>query len=376
MKSIRQILLSSSKRVVIKIGSKVLVDPQGVNQKYIQRLVQSIHKLYSAGKEIVVVSSGAVGSGMAVMGHIKRPKEIGQVQACAAVGQLKLMHAYETAFKKKGISMAQILCSADDFRHRERYKNLSNCVESLLAQKIIPVINENDAVAIAEIKVGDNDKLSADVTQFLNADILIIFTDEDGLFDKNPKDHADAKLLHLVEKITPEIMGLAGGSKGSEISTGGMQTKIEALRQATAAGCAAILANGATVLPHQLFAKKEVGTLFLPQSEVASKRSRWLSFVGHPKGQIIIDDGAEHALIHKHKSLLFVGATKIKGSFAAKDLVEIVNSKGKKIGRGVVNFSSIEATSLLGLNSLELQEALHIDTTQELIHKNNLAILA
>lgn len=211
MKTLRSQYLTRSKRVVVKVGSKLLVDMStgGLNVKYIRKLVQSILQIRETGREVVLVSSGAVGAGMAILGYDERPTEIGTIQACAALGQVKLNQVYENVFRKFDVHFAQILISADDFRDRKRYKNISNTIESILDLGIVPIINENDSITVDEIKVGDNDKLSADVTQFLDADILMIFTDENGLYNANPKENPDAKLLPIVPKINNKILSLS-----------------------------------------------------------------------------------------------------------------------------------------------------------------------
>jgi len=230
MSELRKKVLGEAKRIVIKIGSRILVDSEhgGVRTRFIQQLATSVATLVENGKEVVIVTSGAVGTGMAILGYAQKPSVMAEKQACAAVGQIDLMYAYREMFRWVGLVTGQILLSADDFRDRTRYKNLQNTLKAMLARKIVPIVNENDSVAVAEIKVGDNDKLSSDVALFLDADLLLVFTDEDGLFDANPKTNPDARLLRLVPEITPEIMALAGkpGEAGSAVSTGGMRSKL------------------------------------------------------------------------------------------------------------------------------------------------------
>ncbi|HSQ42973.1 MAG TPA: glutamate 5-kinase, partial [Fibrobacteraceae bacterium] len=311
MSELRQKIFGEARRIVIKIGSRILVDASGggVRNKWMLDFAKSVAKIREAGKEVVVVSSGAVGTGMAVLGYTTKPDNIAEKQACAAVGQIDLMHAYRESFQHQNLVTSQILLTAEDFRDRSRYKNLQNTLKTLLAKGVVPVINENDSVAIAEIKVGDNDKLSSDVALFLDADLLLLFTDEDGLFDANPKTHPDARLLHFVPEITLDIMAMAGepGETGSAISTGGMRSKLEAIRAVTRSGCNAFLANGMKFMPHQILLDDAPGTLFAGSAHKLNSRQRWLSLVSTPKGTLVVDNGAANAVRLQHSSILPVG---------------------------------------------------------------------
>jgi len=359
-------LLDETKRIVIKLGSKILLDAdnKGANLEFIKKFAKSIAVLQKAGKEIAIVSSGAVGTGMARLGYAKKPKDIADKQVCAAVGQIDLMHAYRNAFEKEGITVGQILLSAEDFRDRNRYKNLQNTFSSMLQHKVIPIINENDSVATAEIKVGDNDKLSSDVALFWNADLLLLFTDEDGLFDSNPKTNPGARLLNIVQEITPEILSLAKpGDAGSAVSTGGMHSKLEAVKAAARSGCNAFLANGTKILPHEVLFENATGTLFLGNPKKLGSRKKWLSFVSTPKGSITIDDGGVNAIRKKNASVLPVGIESLSGSFSAKDLIEVKDSKGNKIARGISRF-----------DSEDLRKIMRAKNQKEAIHKNDLVV--
>lgn len=381
MKTLRSQYLARSQRVVIKVGSKLLVDMSTgkVNIRYVRKLVQSILKIQETGREVVLVSSGAVGAGMATLGYEERPSEIGLVQACAALGQVKLNQVYENVFARYNTHFAQILISADDFRDRKRYKNIRNTVNSILALGIIPVINENDSIAVEEIKVGDNDKLSADVTQFLNADILMIFTDENGLYNANPKEDPNAKLIPIVPKITQKILNLASG-KGSSISTGGMRTKLKAIKQAVEANCAAVLANGVQATPFEILQGVEKGTFFLPSRDKTSSRKRWIGLVSHTQGSVVIDKGAVTALANDSSSLLMVGVIRTEGKFNDGDIIQILSKTGKEIGRGVAKFKKEEVDQLMGMDSKAIKKWLkqqypdikpskHPDTC---IHRNDM----
>jgi glutamate 5-kinase len=367
MSELRKSLLAEAKRIVIKIGSRVLVtaDNQDVNLAFIKKLAESVAVLQKAGKEITIVSSGAVGTGMGRLGYSKKPENIADKQACAAVGQIDLMYAYRNAFEKEKMAVGQILLSADDFRDRNRYKNLQNILNSMLKHKVIPIINENDSVVVAEIKVGDNDKLSSDVALFWNADLLLIFTDEDGLFDSNPKTNPNARLLNFVPEITAEVLNLAGkpGKAGSTVGTGGMHSKLEAIRTVTRCGCNAFLANGTKVLPHEIVLENFSGTLFLGNAKKLTNRKKWLSFISTPKGSIIIDDGGVNAIRKKNASILPIGITFVNGNFHVKDLIEVKDSSGNKVARGISRFDSNALRRLIGIKN-----------QKEAIHKNDLVV--
>lgn len=357
MNTLRNQYLKESKRVVIKVGSRLLVDMErmDLNRRFMQQLVKSITAIRSTGREVVLVSSGAVGAGMASLGLKVKPDDMGKVQACASIGQIELSHMYQNLFKRDNIKIGQILLSAEDFRIRSRYNNINNTIEALLAEDCVPLINENDSVAIEEIKVGDNDKLSADVTHFLNADLLIIFTDENGLYDANPKDDPGAKLIPVVAKVTKNILKMASG-KGSEISTGGMQTKLQAIKQATDAGCASILANGFEVNAFKLLEGVEAGTFFLPSTEHTSQRKRWIGLVSTTTSAIVLDNGAIKAIKAGRSSVLLVGVKETVGEFASGDLVNIQSVQGTIIARGIVSYRSDEISDLAGLKEPEINK--------------------
>ncbi len=375
LSDLREYAIGETRRLVIKVGSKLLVDfsedpaKAGVKCSYIHQLTESISVLREMDIEVVLVSSGSVGAGMAELGITTSPKEREVRRACAAVGQVKLMHAYEQAFSDFGIHIGQVLLSADDFRNRERYMNIRFTINALLEQGCVPIINENDTIATAATQVGDNDKLSSDVTQFLDAQMLIIFTDEDGLYDKNPKTNDDAVVLEEILKVDESIINLAEGSKGSEISTGGMQTKLEALRQTTEAGCAAILANGSKVLPHELMKGLGAGSFFVAHKDRMPSRDRWLSFVSTPTGTIEIDQGAMEALrSDMPTSLLLVGVNSIQGLFRKGDLVDVIGPDGELVGRGTTN---AESDTLLRMIKLPKEQRRTLPKRARIVINNN-----
>ena len=378
MSELRTKILTEAKRIVVKIGSRILVDSEhgGVRTRYIQKLADSVACLMEHGKEVVIVTSGAVGTGMAELGYAEKPKVMAEKQACAAVGQIDLMYAYREMFRWVQLSCGQILLSADDFRDRTRYKNLQNTIKTMLAKKIVPIINENDSLAVAEIKVGDNDKLSSDVALFLDADLLLIFTDEDGLFDDNPKKNPKARLLRFVPEITPSVLALAGapGETGSAVSTGGMRSKLEAIRAVVNSGANAFLANGMKVLPHEVLFENALGTLFAGKKQKMNSRRRWLSFVSTPKGNVVVDKGGVKALQKNHSSLLPVGVIQVGKHFDAGDLIEILDESGNRIARGIAQYGSDNLNLVLGKKTPIVREILGSDIPEELVHKNDLVL--
>ena len=378
MSELRKNILDESRRIVVKIGSRILVDSEkgGVRTRYIQKLDDSVARLMEAGKEVVVVTSGAVGTGMSQLGYKEKPSVLAEKQACAAVGQIDLMYAYREMFRWMQLSVGQILLSAEDFRDRNRYKNLQNTIKAMLARKIVPIINENDSLAVAEIKVGDNDKLSSDVALFLDADLLLIFTDEDGLFDDNPKKNPNARLLRFVPEITPAVLALAGkpGETGSAVSTGGMRSKLEAIRNVTKSGCNAFLASGMKVLPHQVIFENAEGTLFVGSKKKLNSRQRWLSFITTPRGAVVVDEGGVKALREKHSSLLPVGVCAVKKHFDKGDLIEVLSQDGEAVARGVAKFDSETLKLVLHKKTAQIHELLGKDVADELIHKNDLVV--
>ena len=378
MSELRKNILDESKRVVIKIGSRILVDSAKccVRSRYIQRLADSVAQLMEAGKEVVLVTSGAVATGMAELGYKEKPTVMAEKQACAAVGQIDLIYAYREMFRWVQLSVGQILLSADDFRNRQRYKNLQNTIEAMLAHKIVPIINENDSLAVAEIKVGDNDKLSSDVALFLDADLLLIFTDENGFFDDNPKKNPKARLLRFVPEITPAVLALAGkpGEAGSAVSTGGMRSKLEAIRNVTKSGCNAFLANGLKVLPHEVVFENAEGTFFAASKKKLNSRQRWLSFVTTPRGSVLVDDGGVKALREKHSSLLPVGVVQVQKHFDKGDLIEVLDLAKNPVARGVAKFDSETLKLVMKKKTSQVKEFLGKDFPEELIHKNDLVV--
>ena len=379
MSELRRNILGEAKRIVIKIGSRILVDSVrgGVRTSFIQKFAHSVAKLVEDGKEVIVVTSGAVGTGMAILGYDEKPKVLAEKQACAAVGQIDLMYVYREMFLGNGIAVGQILLSADDFRDRVRYKNLQNTLKTMISKKIIPLINENDSLVVKELNgIGDNDKLPSDVALFFDADLLVVFTDEDGLFDDNPKKNPKARLLRFVPEITPDIIALTGkpGENGSAVSTGGMRSKVESIRAVVKSGCNAFLANGMKVLPHEIIYGDAVGTLFIGSHKKLGSRKRWLSFVSTPSGSVVVDDGCAEALRKKHSSLLPVGVVAVQKQFKAGDLIEVLSQQGERLARGIAQLDSANVQLVLQKKTAQVRSILGEDSPEEVIHKNDLVV--
>lgn len=335
------------KRVVIKVGTSLLTSPEGIDALYIERLAAQISELRESGREVLLVSSGAIGLGARELGIKGRVQEVRMRQACAAVGQPILMNTYKGIFKSFGVETAQVLLTKEVLNQRRSYVNLQNSVETLLELGVLPILNENDCVATDEIGTafGDNDRLSALVASKVDADLLIILSDIDALYDRDPRRHREAKPIHSVDMLTPEIMNSAGRA-GSSLGTGGMATKLQAVRVAENAGCRVLIADGRQerVIP-RLISGEEIGTLFLAKRRLKN-RSRWI-LNSEPKGHITVDSGAM-AAIRRHNSLLPTGVTGVEGVFEAGEVV-LVNDAVKV----VTSFDSSELRALIGRHSSE-----------------------
>jgi len=370
----RKDLLKSIKRVVIKVGSAVLTGKRGLNRKVINNLADGICGLREKGIEVILVSSGAIAAGIRKVSLSKRPESISKQQATAAVGQSSLMMAYEKAFGRHGQMVAQILITSDDLNNRRRYLNARNTIFTLLSWRVIPIINENDTVVTDEIKFGDNDNLSAMVTNMTESQILIILTDIDGLFDKDPRSHEDARLVRIVDKADKGAVRYAS-SVPSALGTGGIVSKIMAARKATLGGIPAIIANGRNeVVLHKIFMGEEVGTLFIPQDTALCNRKQWIAFTRSPKGNLIIDRGAVEALKKKGKSLLPSGIKEVRGTFGLGDSVILLDEKEHEIAIGMVNYNSSDIKKIMGLKSSEIESRLGFKYDDEVVHRDNLVV--
>lgn len=367
--------LQAARRIVVKVGTSTLTHNTGkLNINRMEMLIRQLADLRNQNREVVLVTSGAVGVGLGRLGLSERPATIVQRQALAAIGQGLLMQVYEKLFAEYGQTVAQILLTRSDISDRKRYLNARNTILALLNYQVIPIINENDTVATEELKIGQNDALSALVAGLIEADLLVLLSDIDGLYTADPKKNKNAKLIPLVSEITPEILSMAGGS-GSLFGTGGMITKLEAARMATAAGTSMVLMNGSDPSLLQLiFAGKPVGTVFLSSPTVVSSRKRWIAYGPQVVGELVIDSGAEQALIKQGKSLLPSGIIKIKGDFEEGDLVKIVNGEYIELGRGLTNYGSEQLQKIIGKKCAEIEKLLGFKNADEVVHRDNLVI--
>ncbi len=364
-------LVKSARRVVVKIGSAVLAEDSDI----FRRIALEVQALKAGGREVVIVSSGAVALGMKAMGLCKRPSTIPETQAVASAGQLNLMFNYKKAFSSTGLLIGQVLLTHDGLRDRKRFLNARNTILTLLKMGLVPVINENDTVATEEIKLGDNDELSALVTNLVNADILIILTDTDGLYDKNPRENADAVRIPLVrdiDKSLPESVDCASGPLGC----GGMRSKTEAARMAAHFGVATVVASGlnADVLK-KVFSGEAPGTLFLPVKERLTSRKHWIAFSSRPSGRVTVDEGARKALLDDKKSLLPSGIIEVEGSFDSGEVIHCVGADGMEFARGLTNYSSDEIKGIKGLKSKDIEGKLGYKVYDEVIHRDNLVVI-
>jgi glutamate 5-kinase len=367
-------LLKPVKRVVVKVGSGVLTSKDSLNKRVINNLTKDLCHLREKGIEVILVSSGAIASGLKKVGLERRPESISHQQAVAAIGQSSLMMAYEKAFGRHGQKVAQILITRDDLNHRGRYLNARNTIFTLLSWEIVPIINENDTVVVDEIKFGDNDNLSAMVTHMSESSLLVNLTDMDGLFDKDPRIHKDARLIPVVRKVNREVMRYAGSIPGF-LGMGGMASKIKAAQKVALCGAPTIIANGLKPgILKKIFMGQEEGTLFMPEDVTLRSRKRWIAFTKSLKGEIVIDRGAERALLKRGKSLLPSGIRDVKGGFSLGDSVVLLNEDSQGVAVGMVNYHSGDIKKIMGLKSAEIESALGFKYDDEVIHRDNLVL--
>jgi glutamate 5-kinase len=377
-------IINEARRIVIKLGTAVLIREEGgVALSRFYSFVEAVADLKREGREVLLVSSGAVGLGTQRLGITQRPPSLPVKQACAAVGQGRLMSLYSDAFDRLGVTTAQLLLTEEDFSNRRRYLNLRSTITKLLEMGVLPIINENDTVSTAELEpldqssyvrvnFGDNDKLSALVASKIEADLLVMLTDVEGLYTAAPDSAPGAQLIRVVDQITPEIEGLARGGRTGRAGRGGMKTKLEAAQIATRSGCAAIIASGklADVI-RSIFAGEELGTLFLPQAGLPGKR-RWIAFATSVKAAIIVNEGAARALIERKASLLAAGIREVRGAFERGDVVSILDEQGQEFARGIVNYSSAEARRISGLHSDKIDELIENRNYDAVITRDNI----
>jgi len=363
------------KRLVIKIGSNIIASAEaGLNMRRVGAIAKDVSDIIDRGVESVIVSSGAIAAGLQKLGLRERPKDIRLKQAAAAIGQSTLIWAYEHCLARYNRKVAQVLLTRDDIADRLRYINAKNTLITLIQRGIIPVINENDPVAVDEIKFGDNDLLAALVAGLVEADMLVILSDVDGLYTKDPKQRG-ARLIERVDEVTPEIENIAGRS-GSAVGTGGMYSKVLSARQANDYGIPVVVMNGRRRgLLRRLIEGERVGTYFAPRALRIPSRKGWIAYGIRSRGSIYLDEGAAHAITMKGKSLLPSGIVKVEGEFKIGDAVSCLDHGGRRIAKGLTNYSSMEIELIKGRKTSEIERVLGYKYSDEVIHRDNLVVL-
>lgn len=372
----RSNLLAHVRRVVVKIGSGVLSDSQGIEPAQIAAIADQVAQLRQKGYEVIIVSSGAVAAGKGSLGIAGRPATIPLKQAAAAIGQTLLMRTWGEAFHQYGLKVAQVLLTRDDLANRRRYLNSRNTLMTLLDHKVIPIINENDTVVIDEIRFGDNDNLSALVTNLVEANLLVILSDVSGLYDRDPRSDAAAELIPCVERINDEIIAMAGSS-GTDLGTGGMATKIKAAKRASLSGIGTAIINGRvknSLL--SFFDGEEIGTLFLPARDRLTAKKHWIAFSKKTRGKLIVDEGARCAMVERGKSLLPSGIIGVEGGFDRGDAVRLCSADGSEIATGVINYALTELLRIMGHKSSDIETILGYKYADEVVHRDNLVLKA
>ena len=370
-------ILKDARRVVVKVGSALVTnDGRGLDINAIERWAAQIADLQKMGREVILVSSGAIAEGVLRLGWEKRPSHVHELQAAAAVGQMGLVEAYERHFREHGIGTAQVLLTHQNLTDREQYLNARMTIRELLRLGIVPVINENDTVVTNEIKVGDNDTLGALVTNLVEADVLVILTDQRGLYTADPRSNPDAEFVAVATAGDPAIEKMAGGA-ASTLSKGGMITKILAAKRAARSGAGTVIASGREdrVLT-RLASGEMIGTQLNPSSTVRHARKQWIADHLRASGALILDDGAANALVAKHTSLLPVGVVRVEGSFRRGDVVSCLNEAGAEIARGLVNYGSEDAARICRAHTEEIEARLGYMEQPEMIHRDNMVVLA
>lgn len=368
--------LPHAKSWVLKIGSSLLTaDGRGLDRNAIAAWVGEVARLRQAGVDVVIVSSGAVAAGVSRLGWKQRPEALPELQAAAAVGQMSLIQAYETAFQTHGLHTAQILLTHDDLSSRQRYLNARATLTTLLQLGVIPIINENDTVATDEIRLGDNDTLAALVTNLIGADLMVLLTDQAGLFDADPRLNPEAQLLSSASAYDERLLTLAGDSI-SGLGRGGMQTKVRAARLAARSGGATLIAPGRqSQIISQIARGEAVGTFLIPSEEPWQARKRWLAGQLQVRGRLVLDAGAVRSLREQGRSLLPVGVRAVEGEFQRGELVACVDMQGQEQARGLVNYAAADARRIMGQPSSKIAELLGYVDDPELVHRDNLVIL-
>jgi len=376
MAAFQRAKIKQARRIVVKVGTKILCGNKGqIDLQRMESLVDDLAALWDEGRDVILVSSGAIGAGVGRLGLTRRPRTIPEKQAAAAVGQGILMQHYESFFSPRGITVAQVLLTREDINHRERYLNARHTLQTLMRYRVVPIVNENDTVAVEEIRFGDNDTLAALVACLVDADLLVLLTDLDGYYTEDPRHHEGAQLITEIAEITPEIEASAGG-RGSDLATGGMETKIQSAKIAMQAGIPLVIASGmekgtlAAVLRGE-----SVGTLFVPQEDRMQARKLWIAYGSPVQGKVVVDEGAATALLKRGKSLLPSGVVSAEGTFSAGNVISIVDPSGREIARGITNYNSDALQLIKGHKSREIKEILGYHDYDEIVHRDNLTLV-
>ncbi len=374
--------VAHARRIVIKVGTSVATGGDNAFSSAVMgSLVRQVASLSGRpgspnARSFIIVSSGAIALGLRQMGQSARPRAITLLQAAAAVGQSRLMHAYEHEFAAVRRETAQILLTYEDIRNRSRYLNIRNTIFTLWSFGVVPIVNENDTVSFAEIRFGDNDIISAHLATMLDADLLVILTDTDGVYERNPREHPEAPVLRTVTRVTDSVLAGARG-KGSELSSGGMESKIRAADIATRSGAAVVIARGEGVELSEMLSGKEIGTFFVPARRRMRGRKKWMAFTPQTEGAVVVDGGAKRAILRQGRSLLPAGVKGIKGTFAMGSVISIQDEEGQELARGLCNFSSEELSKIQGLNTRRIPEILGAEAVfDEVIHRDNLVVVS
>jgi len=368
--------LKNIKKMVIKIGSSSLtLKTGGLDRANIEKFVNEVSSMTKRGIEVIIVTSGAIAAGLEDLNISKKPQEITLLQAAASIGQVELMKLYGDLFSKNGLKIGQILLTQEDTTRREQYLNIRNTIRNLIDLGVIPLINENDSAAVDEIKFGDNDELAALVSVLAEADVLVILTDIEGMYDKNPRTSRDAKLISYIDRIDKNIESAAGGI-GSTYGIGGMESKIKAAKICSFSGIKTIIANSRRInVLDEILSGKNVGTFFTPQTMKKVKSiKKWIAFGMKTKGAIIIDKGAEEAVLNKGKSILPVGVVKVNGKFNKGDTLKVFSMDNKLIAKGISNFSSDDILKIKGKNQKKILSEFNDAMCSEVIHRDCLVV--
>lgn len=373
---VRQEIATAATTVVVKVGTRVLTQSTGaLDLERIDLLARDLHEAMATGRKVVLVSSGAVGAGIGRLGLAKRPTDLAQLQAVAAAGQSLLVEAYERSLQKYGRHVAQVLLTAEDLDHRQRYLNARNTIQALLSYGVLPIINENDTISVYELQTtfGDNDRLAAIVTNLIRAPLLVLLSDVDGLYDGDPAS-PDARIVSTVENLGPDIFAHVRDAK-TGLGKGGMASKLEAARQATGSGENVIIASGRKPgILREILQGRRVGTAFLAQGQALAARKRWIGYTVQPRGRLLIDAGARQAVEFNGSSLLAIGVVKVNGHFGKGDVVAVCDDRGQEFARGLTNYSSDDIRRIRGLKTGEISGVLGHCPYQEVIHRDNLLV--